>query len=210
MAKKPVKIAWTIGILTVPPRAVKLKELLSVLEPQLEAAKGKVQVMVLYNNFEKSLGELRQQIVEQANGEYISFIDDDDMVPHDFIKAILPHLDGKNDYIGFRVGLYSDGVKRKPVYHSLRYTDWTEDDHGFYRDITHLNPLKREIALQAKFVGGSGEDVSWANQLRGKAVTEHFIDREMYDYRHSPSGTLAAGPRPGDVSADYFNRTEVL
>lgn len=192
--KNPIR--WTLGVLTVPPRVEKLKELLEVLEPQITK---EIQLIVLYNNFEKSLGDLRQQIVEQAKGEYISFIDDDDMVPDDFCKTILPHLNGKNDYIGFKVAFFNNGVRRKPVYHSLRYRDWSEDDKGYYRDITHLNPLKRSIALQGTFKGGPGEDISWANQLRGKAKKEHFIDREMYEYRHSSTDTLSNGPRPGDI-----------
>jgi glycosyltransferase involved in cell wall biosynthesis len=204
-------VAWTIGVLTVPPRATKLRELLNVLEPQVVAAEGKVQLIVFYNNFDKSLGDLRQTIVDTAKGEYISFVDDDDMVPSDFIDAILPHLDGKNDYVGFKVALFNNGHRMKPVYHSLKYPDWYEDDNGYYRDITHLNPIKLSIAQQATFRGGAGEDVGWSNQLRGKAKTEHFIDREMYEYRHSSVDTLSNGPRPGDISRDMdFNHMETI
>lgn len=202
---------WTIGILTVPPRAAQLKELLDLLEPQIDKANGEVQAIVLYNNFDKNLGELRQSIVDRAQGEYISFIDDDDTVPTDFIETILPLLDGKVDYVGFKVNLTHNGNKMKPVYHSLKYSDWKEDDSGYYRDITHLNPIKTSIARQATFFGGAGEDVSWSNQLRGKAKTEHFIDREMYNYRHSSTATLADGPRPGDVRRDKdFNHEEII
>jgi glycosyltransferase involved in cell wall biosynthesis len=201
-----MKIKWTLGVLTVPPRATKLKELMTVLEPQITK---EVQLIVYYNNFEKPIGELRQEIVDMAKGQYISFIDDDDLVPSDFIETILPHLNGKNDYVGFKVALFNNGVRKKPVYHSLKYTDWKEDDAGYYRDITHLNPLKIEIARQATFRGGSGEDVAWANQLRGKAKREVFIDREMYEYRHSSTDTLSDGPRAGDILRDVdFNRVE--
>lgn len=190
---------WTLGILTVPPRVEKLKELLTILEPQVVAAKDKIQLIVLYNNFEKPIGELRQQILDQAKGDYISFIDDDDMVPYDFCAVILPHLNGKIDYVGFRVALFNNGVRRKPVYHSLVHKDWYEDENGYYRDITHLNPIKTSIARQGVFSGGAGEDVNWANQIRGKAKTEFVIDREMYEYRHSQTDSLSNGPRPGDV-----------
>lgn len=205
--KSPV---WTIGVLTVPPREQKLKELMAVLEPQVQAHKGKIQLIVLYNNFDKLLGELRQQIVDKAQGEYISFIDDDDMVPADFCATILPHLNGKNDYIGFNVAFFNNGVRRKPVKHSIGYKDWSEDDTGYYRDITHLNPIKTSLARQATFTGGAGEDINWANQLRGKVKTQHYIDREMYEYRHSTTDTLSHGPRPGDVRRDInFNHMEI-
>lgn len=206
-----MKVKWTIGILTVPPRAKQLRELLDVLEPQIAEAKGKIQAVVLYNNFEKTLGELRQHIVDEAKGDYVSFIDDDDMVPDDFCQTILPHLNGKNDYIGFRVAFYHNGRKMPQVIHSLRYDDWHQTDRGYFRDISHLNPIKTDIARQASFKGMLGEDMDWANQLRGKLKKEHFIDREMYEYRHSTTDSYANGPHASDRPRDIeFNHKEII
>lgn len=203
------KVVWTIGILTVPSRAKTLAELLGILESQVLDSTGKIQLIVLYNNFEKTIGELRQQIVESAKGEYISFIDDDDLVPKDFCKTILPKLDGKADYVGFKVAFYHNGKRMLPVYHSLKYSDWTQDDKGYYRDISHLNPIKRKLALKATFAGNLGEDRGWADQLRGYVKKEHYIDREMYEYRHSTAHSLANGPQAKDLQRDLnFSRQE--
>jgi glycosyltransferase involved in cell wall biosynthesis len=115
-------------------------------------------------------------------GDYIVFIDDDDLVADDYISSILPLLDGV-DQVGFQVQCYIDG---KPLpqktYHSLQYKEWSEDGNGYYRDISHINPMRWQIATIERIEGGHGEDKRWADRMRGKVKTEHYIDRVMYHY----------------------------
>lgn len=171
---------WTLGILSLSERQVSLTRLLGILEPQLS---DQIEVIIYLNDGEYSIGRLRQTILDEAAGEYISFIDDDDMIPEDFVATILPYLDGVVDYIGFKVDLFDNGERKRPVYHSLAYPNWHEDDKGYYRGITHLNPLRTELARQSKFLDISmGEDEAWASNINAK--TEHFINRPMYTYLH--------------------------
>lgn len=180
---------WSICIATVPARKKQLAELMSVLLPQVEKFKD-VEILIFFNNFEWSLGYLRQAMIEEAHGEYVSHVDDDDMVPDDYVDAIRPLLDG-TDYIGFKVKFIDNGKHMNPVYHSLKYSHWSQDDKGYYRGITHLNPLKRTLALEAGFPVErmTGEDEKWAAKV--KAQTEHFIDRDMYEYRHVHNDSVA-------------------
>lgn len=162
---------------------------MSVLLPQVEKFKD-VEILIFFNNFEWSLGYLRQAMIEEARGVYVSHIDDDDMIPEDYVSTIHPLLDGV-DYIGFKVKFIDNGNHMKPVYHSLKYNSWSQDDDGYYRGVTHLNPLKRQLALDAGFPveRHSGEDEKWAHKV--KAETEHFIDRDMYEYRHDHGDSVA-------------------
>jgi hypothetical protein len=118
-----------------------------------------------------------------SKAEYICFIDDDDAVPEDYVSTILPLLDGV-DYVGFQVQCYIDGVPLSRTYHSLKYYGWSEDDKAFYRDISHINPMRRELALLEPMEGGNGEDQRWADRMRKRGVlkTEHVINRVMYNY----------------------------
>jgi hypothetical protein len=61
---------------------------------------------------------------------------------------------------------------------------WSEDENGFYRDLSHLNPIRRELMKQVSLEGGFGEDRRWAKKMRKLEVvkTEHFIDEVMYRY----------------------------
>jgi hypothetical protein len=185
-----VKTKWTIAIATNPYRAEQLQRLMAVLQPQVDKHAGQIEVLIFFNNFEWSLGYLRQALMDEARGEYLCHIDDDDMVPADYCDTILPLLDGV-DYIGFRVDFYDNGQLMKPVYHSLRYPAWTEDEAGYYRGITHLNPLRTELARTSAYPVevNIGEDAKWALGVR--AQTEHFIDRPMYSYWHYAKKSVA-------------------
>jgi glycosyltransferase involved in cell wall biosynthesis len=173
-------LKWSILILTQPSRADFLSRLREVLDPQLVSG---VELRIKIHDRNFSVGESRYQMLQEAHGEYVSFIDDDDLVPADYVSSILPLLSDV-DYIGFNLQLFIDGQKQKPTYHSLKYKEWFEDEDGFYRDISHLNPIKREIAVQVPMTGNLGEDSRWAEALRTKQLvkTEKYIDDAMYFY----------------------------
>lgn len=185
-------VKWSICIATVPYRAKEFDRLMKVLIPQVDKYKGKIEILVFWNNFEYSLGYLRQAMLDEARGEYINHIDDDDIVPDDYCKIIFPLLDG-TDYIGFKVRLIDNGKEMPPVYHSLKYTHWYQDDQGYYRGVTHLNPVRTKLARQSKFPVefNIGEDEQWANGMAGKCKTEHFLDKVMYIYHHMGDDSVA-------------------
>ena len=183
-------VKWSIMILTQPSRTAYLARLQAVLKPQLV---GGVEMDVATFDPKLSLGENRQKLIESAKGQYVNFIDDDDLIPNKYVAMILPLLDGV-DYIGYRVQMFTDGVKQKPTFHSLIYDKWTSDEKGFYRDISHINPIRRELALKVKMSGGHGEDQRWADQLRSLGIvkTQHYIDEVMYSYYFRSARTEAA------------------
>lgn len=171
----------SILIATIGPRYDKFLALVEELTRQAEALP--VEIVAYWNNGEFPIGYIRQSLMENAKGEYICFIDDDDWVPDYYVAEILANL-GK-DYIGFQVELYEDGHQLKPVYHSIKYGIWHEDDGGFYRGVTHLNPIKKELAIMSRFtLSGAGEDNLWALNLTPYVCTENYIDKVMYYYRH--------------------------
>ena len=188
---RSMKPIWSICIATQHCRKAKLERLLKVLLPQVNKARGKIEVLIFYNNHEHTIGYYRQKMMEDARGEYISTIDDDDMIPDDFCETLLDKM-GSVDYIGFRVAFYNDGKKLPPVYHSLRYNQWSQDENGYYRGVTHINPLKTEIALKGVFPEvTNGEDYQWTVNVHrymaesGQTFSEHYLDREMYSYDHA-------------------------
>lgn len=188
--------SWSILICTVFERSDELVRLLNVLVPQVVAHGDKVELIISSDDRKLDIGKKRQELVERARGEFISFVDDDDMVADDYVSKILPHL-GYNDYIGFKVQLnrkedeYAISRGKKPeikiTYHSLRYSGWSEDRNGYYRDISHLNPIRKSIALLESFDSGKGEDYRWAKSMRKHKhllKRERFIDETMYHYNY--------------------------
>lgn len=179
---------WTIAILTVKVREGLLARLLKRLEPQI----GERRIEILIADQEEwSVSRKRQWCLDRAQGEYFCFIDDDDMVSKRYVECIYPLLDGV-DYIGFQLQYYHDGAPWKPTYHSLQNGVHTimADETAFYRGVSHLNPMRTEIARTGKYEGGFGEDNRWSDQV--DPVTEHYIDEVMYEYWFSTTNSLTA------------------
>lgn len=184
--------SWTILIATVGQRRQRLRHLLDNLLPQTEPHDGRVTVCALYNHGERLLGHVRQDLVEYATSNYISFVDDDDELPSYHVERVMSCISSADvDYVGWRMQTYVDGRKLAPTFHSIKYDNWSSDRRGHYRDVSHLNPIRRELALKGDFRRGNPpEDVSWCDQLRGLIQTECYVDDVMYVYRSSSSDTL--------------------
>lgn len=187
---------WSILICTVGQREERFKQLLKKLMPQVKKYAGEIEVLAYWNNAERPLGEIRQALVEEARGDYISFVDDDDMVPNYYCRKVMEAVQEDVDYVGWRMQLYHNGEKMRPTFHSLRYDRWSEDENGYYRNISHLNPIKREIALKASFVlseKGVAEDVPWTEKVAPHVKTEAYIEDVMYLYQHTSTDSVWRG-----------------
>jgi hypothetical protein len=169
-------------VLTMPSRSAFLSDLLASLEPQCFGHSAGVLVRMCDPAF--TLGENRDMLLRSSGAEYVCFVDDDDKISPQYVAQIMPHLDGV-DYVGFDLQCYIDGTALpKVTHHALKYGNWYEDENGYYRDISHINPMRRELALLESFEGGNGEDERWAGRMRARQVlkTEHVIDKVLYRY----------------------------
>lgn len=179
-------MTWQIMIPTVVDRPDQFKRLVDTLAPQLIKYNGDIEVVVLWNNYEHELSELRQIMIEYATADYTNFIDDDDNVSEDYCDKIYPLLDGV-DYIGFRVAFYQHNQKQKQVVHSLTSEGWFDNGEGYFRRGTLINPTKRELMLKAGFKNsdyrkGVPEDTTYAINIDPYLKTEHFIEEEVHIY----------------------------
>lgn len=195
---------WSILVATVGVRNAHLAHLLASLAPQVDAHHGQVEVVVYWDNFETTLGHVRQHLLDGAHGRYVSFVDDDDEIPDYHVAKVMAALATGVDYVGWRMQLYEDGVPAKPTFHSLRYDRWSEDRHGYYRHVSHLNPIRATLARLGRFDRTTPpEDVDWSHQVHAALaarpnVREAFIDDVMYVYRWSRATSLWDKPHaPG-------------
>jgi hypothetical protein len=184
---------WQILILTQPSRAAMLAQLLNLLREQMAEWPPfgeKIQVLTRLFDPKLTLGENREKLREQATAEYISFVDDDDLIPKHFIRTIFAHLTGV-DQVSFNVKCFSDKHELGPAFHSLQFKHWHQlngrlegTKPGLYRDISHVTPMRRTLAMLCKMEGGIGEDCRWATAMRatGKVKTENYIEDFLYFY----------------------------
>jgi glycosyltransferase involved in cell wall biosynthesis len=154
-------------------------------------------------------------MIVAAVTDYVSFVDDDDLVAPDYVPEIVRAIDQWPDYVGFQVQCYSDDAPTAVSYHSLEFDRWRNLTDRYERDISHLNPIRANLARMANFAkaGNRAEDRSWADQLRRtRAVnTQVVIPRILYHYLYSTGGSRWQVPktiRPGERSAivhPYFS-----
>ncbi len=175
---------WLICVPTVPARRAVFERLMAALLPQTERHRGNVKVMGWLNVGTPRLAEIRDRMIEYADAqafEYVSFIDDDDMVPAHFVmEAVMAIEQHRPDHVGFWVEYFRDGIFQGDVEHSLNWRRWATlamppkphrggervwpptwrhrrawerfpRDYRLVRDFTHIDSLRTEIARWGRF-----------------------------------------------------------
>jgi len=133
-----------------------------------------------------SVGYKRQYLLDICNGEYIVYFDDDDKPSPYYIDEILKAIESKPDCVGFKILMTTNGSNPETCIHSLQNKVWEKKNGVYLRNVTHFNPVKRELALQVGFKDlRFGEDFDYANRLTPLCKNEVFIDKYLFDYRYS-------------------------
>lgn len=199
---------WSILVPTLGERRALFERLMAGLLPQLDPYAGRVRVVGWHNDGSPSLPKIRQAMVLGATTDYVSFVDDDDLVSPHYVTEIVAALATRPDYVGFQVQCYSDGAPTAVAHHSLEFRRWRNLPDRYERDISHINPIRTALARKADFTlaGRRAEDRAWADQIRARRLlkTQVVIPRIMYHYLYAPSGSRWQVPksiRPGDRSA---------
>lgn len=169
-------------ICTIPHRRDLFDRLLFDLRSQV--MKEGIEVEILADNGEGSVGVKRQRLLEQAQGDYVAFIDDDDRVDPKYLNLILMALSTNPDVVGF-CGIITTNGRHAKRFKISKDCEYTEKRGVYYRYNNHLCPVRREIALQVGYKDLShGEDFDFATRLRPLVKTEAFIDHNLYYYRY--------------------------
>jgi hypothetical protein len=187
---------WTILVPTVAARAELFERLLGILLPQLDVYGGRARVLAYQNHGDPVLGAIRDRLVAAAGTEYVSFVDDDDTVPSYFVEEVMRAIDSAHpDHVGFWLDYYHDGTFRERVRHSISGPRRWARVHGvLHRDLTHVDPIRTELALRGSFIPmrpGRPEDRIWVRQVRNYVKSEVFVDRSMYHYLYRPAESVS-------------------
>jgi cellulose synthase/poly-beta-1,6-N-acetylglucosamine synthase-like glycosyltransferase len=170
------------------PSLVERKSTLAELQKELNRQIGQrnVEVLAMADNRQMSIGQKRNMLLTQSSGEYVAFVDDDDMVSIDYIEKVLTAI-SKNPDCSSLTGsiVFSDSYSR-PFIHSLRYERWIDDHEGkvYYRPPNHLNAVRRSIAIRVGFPSwNSGEDRAFSMGIKPFLKKEEWIEGVIYNYK---------------------------
>lgn len=122
------------------------------------------------------VGQKRQQLLEEAIGDYIVYIDDDDWVYPYYIEEILKAIKTEPDCLAINGIITHDNQPEKKWYIALEY-DYVEEKNIYYRFPNHITPVKRRLALKAGFPDWRiSEDYDYACRLRGDPTGNHHSE----------------------------------
>lgn len=159
-----------------------LSRLLGMLALQNKECLNKTEVIINTDNRQTTLGKKRNDLLAQAKGEYIVFIDDDDTISEDYLLRIFEGINYGVDHIGITM-LYQPDRGPHGTVKCSKYYKWEEKNGIYYRSAQHVCPIKASIAKQFSFPEiNYGEDKIYAEKINSLIQTEHLIDTPIYFY----------------------------
>ena len=149
-----------------------------------------VEMGVLKDNKEITIGEKRERLYQMANGLYSWQIDDDDDIAPNAIQLILEAIKSNPEIpcITFRERCMING-EYKSSNHSIRYSQWMDNQDGynyvrcpFYKDV-----IRTDIAKSVPFPHiRYNEDEQWSMAIKPLLTDEIHIEEELYYYFYEP------------------------
>jgi hypothetical protein len=196
-----VKPSWDLLIATIPHRHASLLELLACLDRQLTWPEfgGEVGVLLYRDNLSVAYGDKTRNLLEASGADYVSCIDDDDLLAGDGVPRVCAALRTRPDYVGFSVGWTKDGVPQLPVEHSLRHPAWENREDALLRSVMQFNPIRREIALDGRWEGGYEAERRWQAGVlaAGRCKEEAWVaGPPVYLYREKTADTFKTHREP--------------
>lgn len=162
------------------------------LKEELDRQSSGLEVEVLFeeDNKQISVGAKRQKLLLRAKGDYVAYFDSDDW-PYDwYVQDILIALESKPDCVGFLIHMTTNNANPQTCCHSLQYKKWDKnvDGYDYVRNVTHFNPVRRDLALKVGFKDlRHGEDFTYSNSITRLCMKEVFLNKRLFHYRYSNS-----------------------
>lgn len=166
------------------------KELAQILEPQLN---DKVEWIIIDDGCnEKELDSFKAKVIhlptnsgnasiprnvglDKAKGEYIAFIDSDDLVSFDYIEEILKHLQYDIIFLSWRGHKYNITIYDKPP--KWNCSVWCR---VYKKDIIGKTRFREDLKI--------AEDWVFNQEINYK--TSHAITNQIYFYNNTRKGSL--------------------
>lgn len=147
------------------------------------------EIIVLTDGAIMKVGNKRNMLKSWAKGDYVCYFDDDDEPSKDYVHSILEATESGADVITFKAIHYENGRK---VF-NVDFGDHGHDheiDNVAYRLPNHLCAWKREHTKRTAFPNiNFGEDGAWARKMNRWIKKTHKIDKVLYHYWFSHTGT---------------------
>jgi hypothetical protein len=202
MDKSRVDYKLSILIPTIPERQSKFDYLREEVRRQAAACYkihpvlGVVEIVV--DNSKKfteggiTIGAKRQNLITEANGEYLCFLDDDEAVSPDYVETLLRLCWEKPD-----IGTFNNLSKLDNYWMVVRMSLHTRDNEQARPGIIkrrpwHICPVRSSIAKKYSFPDSNyGEDWVWFEQVLKDCKKEFHYENIIHQYNFSKVNSQA-------------------
>ena len=154
-----------------------------------------IEILGLFDNKKRTIGEKRQSMLDIANGEYLVFIDDDDRVADTFIEDVMNALDSNPtaDCVVYDCICTIDNNKKIYCKYGIEYEYSPDHNTGkWFGKPAHTMVYRAAIAKKHRYTEIShGEDTDWVKRACKDIKVQVRIDKVLYHYdcSHATSET---------------------
>ena len=148
------------------------------------------QVEILFDSSKKflkgglSVGAKREALKCRATGEYLVFVDDDDMIAPNYLESILRLMESNPDIITFR-SFYNSDNYWSIVDMNLMHSENEQMNESVIvkRQPFHVCPIRTSIAQLHSFPDiNNGEDWAWMQKVLPDCKTQAHSDMILHQY----------------------------
>jgi len=148
------------------------------------------QVEILFDSSKKflkgglSVGAKRDALKCRATGDYLVFVDDDDIVAPNYLESVLRLSESNPDIITFR-SLYKSSTYWGIVDMNLNHSENEQmnDTTIVKRQPFHVCPIRTSIAQQHSFPDiNNAEDWGWMVKVLSDCKTQAHSDQILHQY----------------------------
>lgn len=133
-----------------------------------------------------SIGKKRDWLVQQATGEYVCFLDDDDNVADNYIYEVLKMCQGGKDAYTFNSRFKNDFYTATiQMSHDNKQNEQAAPNKIVKRTVWHVCAIRAIIAKSERFSDiNHNEDWNWMSRVLPKIKTSDHIDMILHEYNH--------------------------
>lgn len=151
---------------------------------------ARVEVIIVTDNKRIVLGDKRNLMVAAAQGRYVQFIDDDDLLHPRMLEKVLAATDSDADVVTFLADVTINGGPSKVCRYSIKFDEDRNTSTRYERLPNHICAVKRELAQQVPFPSVlCGEDSDYSKRLAPLLDSEFHIPEVLYHYVFNDSTT---------------------
>ena len=193
---KPLLTICTPAIFERAESAAKLAEEISNQIAKAKLGPENVEHLVLFDNRSMTVGEKRQRLFDSARGEYVAFVDDDDLIMDGYIPSIANACARSGaDVITFKQRVLVDGAEGTCDFRLGQQDEPFVAGGTFKRGPWHVCAWRKDPVASCRYLSCNyGEDIAWALQARQLVTHGAFIDAVLHQYTFDSAVSEAPPP----------------